>query len=396
MTMPALPAQGDTNWYAYATALDTKVRSSTVTNPRIGVIRVASNDAPADVKAQADYVCAGSNDQTVINTALLAASRPSDGFGGIGGGCVELVGPNFYVGNNNTGSITMYPATWLRGSGPATMIRPMFTSYTGLGCIQLINDTTDHTQLSDFTIGKENSSQSNCTGILYTTSASSSGSAYSWDTGSDSFHSIHHISVLKTAGYGLHLSGGREFQVMDVLAWDTALSSFQINASDSKFTACTAQAGTGGPGFAVAGGNSKLTGCKAYYTDGSNDGYYVTSSRAELVGCAAQDNGRYGFNVTGVDVTMSGCVADSNARMDSSGGGFLIGNTGIFEGLHAFDRNQTPASPQLRGIVFSGTPQVYLTGRVRVPSGTNHIVGSPGANSYMRVVKDGTTIGTAG
>lgn len=367
------------------------------TNPRLGILKVASSHAPADVKAQADYVCTGTDDQTVINAALLAASRPADGFGGIGAGCVELVGPNFFTGHNG-GVITMYPATWLRGSGYGTLIQPSYATFSGLGAIELVNDTTDHTFVSDLSIGKPNSNTSRCHGFRYVQSGV--GDAYELDSGSDPFNRISDVNIFKPQGHGVWVSGtssgNRETHVDHVLAWDTGLSGFRIESSDSKFTACTAQAGSGGSGFYIAGGNSKLAQCKAYYTDGSFDGYEVVSSRAEIVGCSAQDNGRWGFNISSTDCTVVGCVADSNARLDAAGGGFQIGGSGLFADLSAFDRGQTPASPQLQGIVFSASPQVFLTGRVKVPSGTAHVVGSPGANSYMRVVRDGATVLTAG
>ena len=133
-----------------------------------------------------------------------------------------------------------------------------------------------------------------------------------------------------------------------------------------------------------------MANCKTYYSGNgttNGDGFLISSSRCEIANCAAQDNGRWGFRFTGVDVSATGLVADSNSRTQTDGGGFSIEANGMFEGLHAFDRNQTPASRQLRGIVLSGSREIYLTGRISVPSGTAEIVGTPAAGSYVRLVR---------
>lgn len=387
-------ARGDGTWAVPPTG-----SGGTSAVPRLGPVVVASSQAPQAVKDQASFVCDGSNDQTEINAAIVQAARSGDIAGGTGAGKVELVGGDFFVGNNNTGTILLYPGVWVQGTGPNTFINPQYSSYTGLGVFQLATQAVDHTKVSDLTIGKPGSVVSRCHGFNYVGDGASGSSATA--TGNDRFHWIDHVTVLKTSGNGVFLSGTsggtRASQINRVVCWESALSGIRVDgSSDNHLTDCNVQTQGGGPGFYIGGGNSKVLNCKSYYSDGSTDGFLVTSSRAELIGCSAQDNGRYGFNITSGDCTVSGCVADSNARTDSSGGGFLIGSDGVFEGLHAFDRGQTPGSPQLRGIVFSGSPQVYLTGRVRVPSGSAHVVGSPGTNSYMRVVRHGTTTSTTG
>lgn len=364
--------------------------------PRLGPIVVASRDAPAEVRSQAFRTCTGTNDQDFINEALRLAARGSDLTGGTGAGVVELVGPNFFVGQNNTGVIQMQPATWLRGSGFGTVIQPMHGSYTGLGAIQLVNTAADHTHVSDLTIGRIGGT-AQVHGIKYVGNGASSSSDVA--TGNDPFQWIHHVVVLATAGAGIRAEGtgggARALQVDSCVAWESGAGGFVTDgSSDSHMTNCNVQPRTG-PGFQVGGGNSKLLNCKSYYSDGSSDGFLVTSSRPELIGCSAQDNGRWGFNVSSQNATMSGCVADSNARSDTGGGGFNIAAEGMFEGLHAHDRAQS-TNQQMKAFQFTGSPQVYLTGRAVVPTGGTHVTGTAGANSFVRIVRDGTTIFAAG
>jgi hypothetical protein len=375
--------------------------SSTSAVPRLGILRVASMHAPADVKAQCQYVCTGVNDQIQINDALQAATRPGDGFGGTGAGCVELVGGDFYIASDNATSINMYPSTWLRGSGPGVFLRPRWTSTSiDRGTIELVNQSVAHVRVSDLTIGRESDIATNGHGIKFYQSGKAS--AYQMNTGSDPFIWIHDVMILKVRGKGVYLTGAagsggcRATQVLDVVAWNTSGDGFDIQSSDCHLTNCNAQPNAGGNGFRIQGGNSKLLNCKSYYSEADTDGFLITSSRAEVHGCAAQDNGRWGFNISSGDCTVTGCVADSNARMTSSGGGFNIASTGVYEGLHAFDRGQTPSSPQLRGIVLAGSPQVMLTGRSSVPSGSAHVIGAPGAGSYAKVVRSGTSVYSVG
>ena len=82
----------------------------------------------------------------------------------------------------------------------------------------------------------------------------------------------------------------------------------------SDCTAASAGDGTNGGqyhGFLVAGGNNRLTGCKAFYNSGS--GFQITGNRGQLSACQAQDNYVDGFRLdTAQDVALSACCADSN------------------------------------------------------------------------------------
>lgn len=371
-----------------------------------GPVTVASSDSPQEVKDACEFVCTGTNDQTIINQALLRASRPADGFGGEGRIGVCLVGPNFYIGNNNSTSITMYPSTHLFGLGPGTLLQPQFTT-PGIdrGVIQLLNADTAHVFVSDLTIARPNSVTWEGHGIKFT--GQGEGSAYEIKSGKDPFNRIENVWIGFAKGKGAWLTGStggsRESQIFHCVFWNCDEQGLLIDgSSDSQISDCRANGGNGFPRFELGGGNTKMANCKAYFSGNgttNGDGFLISSSRCEIANCAAQDNGRWGFRFTGGDVTASGLVADSNSRTQADGGGFSIGADGVYEGLHAFDRGQTTSSLQDRCFVFSGTPQVYLTGRGKfwnTSTSTNYVVGSPGANSYARIVRESSTLYTVG
>lgn len=364
-----------------------------------GAVTVASADAPVAVQNACDYVCTGTNDQTIINQALQAASRANDGFSGDGRIGVCLVGPTFYVGNNNSTSITMYPNTHLFGFGQGTLISPQFTT-VGIdrGVIELYDNMTSHTKVSDLTIARTGATKWEGHGIKYV--GSGVGDNYEIKSGNDAYNRIENVWIGFAKGKGAWISGtaggSRETQIMHCVFWSCDQQGLFIDgSSDSQISDCRANGGDGYAAFDLGGGNTKIANCKAYYTD-NHDGFSISSSRCEIANCAAQDNGRWGFRFTGSNVTASGLVADSNARNDAAGGGFAIQSSGVYEALHAFDRGQTPASPQNRGIVFTGSPEVYLSGRVAVDSGSNYIVNSPSAGSYARVIRNGSTLYSVG
>lgn len=365
-----------------------------------GVITVAASTLPTAMKDAADFVCDGVDDQVQINQALVLATRAGDAFGGQSRPVVQLLGGEFSIADDNATSIKMYPNVWLRGLGWGTNLAPKWATNLDRGCIELLNTTVSHCKVSDLTIGRKNSVNSNGHGIKFVQSGSAD--AYEIVTGSDPFITIENLYINRMNGHGAWFSGAtggaRESRIINCLFWNAAQDGLFIDgASDCQIIGCRSNSGGASySGFHLGGGNTKIADCKAYFSDG--DGFKIDSSRVEVSNCSAQDNGKYGFNFQSQDFTASGLVADSNGRTGSAaGGGFLIASQGVIHGLHAFDRGQTPANPQTRPIVISGSPQVYLTGFTRLGAGgTVHLTGSVGANSFVRLVRDGTTVQAVG
>lgn len=390
--------QGSVSKRTTVGAIRAGTSSGTSAVPRLGILRVASNQAPADVKDQCDFELTGTNDQTVINNALLAASRPVDGFGGIGAGCVELVGGDAFTSHNGTTTITMYPSTWLRGSGMGTLIQPRWpTNTVDRGAVELLNTGTSHAILSDLSIGRPLDVAASGHAVKWEQSGST---PYDLKTGSDPQLQVRDLNILKMRGKGVFITGtdggARGTKILSVNVWSSGDTCFDIDSSDAHVSGCAGTPGAAGHGFHLRGGSAEVSGCKAYYVDGAYDGFLFESSRAIGTDLVAQDCARWGFNLASQDGHFSSLVADSNSRQSTTGGAFRIASSGMYEALSAYDRNQTPASRQLQGIVFAGTPQVNLTARISVPSGTAHVVGAPNANSFMRVVREGLTMVSMG
>jgi hypothetical protein len=393
---------------ADAHALAASGGSSTTATPRLGIVPVASSQLPQSVKdgvaAAGGFVCSGTNDQVQINAALLKASRPADGFGGEGHIGVQLIGPRFFTASGAAataaGSITMYPSTHLMGTGPGTIITPGWsTNAVDRGCIELLNANTAHVRVSSLTIGAQNAVTIPGHGIRFVQSGQAA--AYEYMTGSDTFHYIDHVSVLKAARSGIYLTGtaggNRETQISWCLLWQCQERGvFFDGSSDCQISDCRGTGGGNFPRFELGGGNVKIANCKAYFSgnqdanDGPTaDGFLINSSRVSVVGCDAQDNGRYGFNFTGNNATASGLVADSNSRGTATGGGFFISSAGMYSGMHAHNRPQN-AITQNRPFIFSGAPKIYLTGRSELSAITGtgtHVTGAP--TGYVRILKDG-------
>lgn len=391
-----LPSSGDTSWMDWATDVHDGIAAS----GHRGFLTVASNEATSAQKKLCDFVCDGVDDQVQINAALAKATRPSDGFSGAEGNvAVLLVGPTFYVGNNGTGCITMHPNTTLIGNGRGTMIRPMWSTNVDRGCIELLNNNTAHTRVTNLTIGRETAVTFNGHGIKYVQDPQTATFPYSIKTAKDPYHQIDNVWVLFAGRCGIWCSGtsggSREMVIRDCVLWNCVDECLWIDgSSDSQVIGCRASGGSGGKaGFRLGGGNTMMTGCKAYFSENPADGFLIDSTRCMITNCSAQDNGRHGFNFTGNDVVASNLIADSNSRLLSTGAGFNIAADGVYSGLEALDRGQTGSSPQLTQFLFVGSPVVYVTGRSSLgANGTTHNSGSLGTGSYVRIVRQGTSV----
>jgi hypothetical protein len=127
--------------------------------PRPACLVVAGNDAPAAVKAGADYVCDGSADQVEINAALTAAFRQSAGTYGM----VQLIG-NFVI----TGSIVLRSANVLCGVGPGAILKSV-----GMGAVGMVvlADKNQHmTTVRDLTLYGNFAAGGSSHGVFYVNS----------------------------------------------------------------------------------------------------------------------------------------------------------------------------------------------------------------------------------
>lgn len=344
-------------------------------------IVVASSDAPTAVKSTADYVCDGTADQVQINQAIEQAfddNRPQ----------VILAGGRFYISNR----VVMYPHVEVRGLGLGTSVTSV--GMPAVGMFELFDHHTNLTHLRDMTLYGNYSAggQSHALYYLNEDSGGNDGNMGTYFPGSnpDSAHRIHNLYVQGFTGgtrHGLWISKNcRDAEATGVRISQVSGTAFYIDGSDNKYVSCTASAAN--VGFHVSGGNTVITNCKSAYS--VEEGFLVTSSRAQLVGAIAQDSGTHGFNVSGVDPTLVGCVADSNSRLTTSAYGLKVSSSRAFiDGINLYDRGQS-TNRQNRGIDFTGSSDVFLTGSCRLASGSAYVNGTP--TGYVRLNQIGSSV----
>lgn len=362
--------------------------------PRPACLIVAGADAPAAVKAGADYVCDGStggnNDQVELNAALLAAFRQSAG----------TWGQVMVIGNLRINApVIMRSANVLAGVGPGAIIKSVGMS-ADVGMVELFDKNQHMCTVRDLTLDGNGGAGGGSWGVRYVNSDGGGDGFMGTNEPGNSPDASHRFSdvFIKNFGggtrHGLYLGDNcRETQGSRIRISQCSGNGLWLDgASDAKFTQVISI--TNNNGIVVGGGSNQFTMCKGSYN--TIDGWVVSSSRAHLTGCHGQDNGRWGYNVTGATPTFTSCVADSNQRLNAAnGGGFYLNAAGMYDGLDAYDRAQTPGSPQLRGVVMG--PSIgasYVTGKASVPSGTGHVSGT--APQYARIVRAGSTLYAVG
>jgi hypothetical protein len=346
----------------------------------VGAVLVASNDAPQAVKDIADYVCDGTADNVEINNAITNATGQG------GRGKVQLTGGRFFIAS----SIVMQTGVWLAGSGPITEVRAINISATvGSGTdpaiIKLIDVNTHLTYLSDMWLNGNASSGGTGHGVYYESASSGdSHSAYP-DTSPDPDHNIRNLYVsnfgnssLRNGLYmGTDLRGSiiQSCQIRNIGGYGVYL-----NAAPDSHIANVHMGTIGLSGFRIAGGNVKLSNCKAYYCD--SWGFEVSSGRCNLTGCESQDNAN-GFKFSSTNITASSLTIDTSETTSLE----LASSHISVHGFTCFNRGGGRYATTATGIVFTSTPaNVQVTGVVNTSNLTTPVSGTyTSANNFVRI-----------
>lgn len=296
--------------------------------------------------------------QEAINRALQDAGR---GLVFIAGGRYTVRGP-ILIGTGQTLAGAGPHGTFLNGAAAPQQDEPMIQ-----------NRAPNSTRIVIRDIGLE------CAGRFAWGVRLLQGSAPE-EWGPDPNHYLHRVTVIRPARDGIYLgttgySGGvRETKLNDCRVHDANNGiSFRIEgASDTTVVQCVSQAG--GTGFLVAGGNSKLAMCKAFFTRGP--GFRFQSGRSTVSGCESQDaQGGCGFELVDFgDGNFSGCTADSNGTGvdDRTSAGFYLENVRSVRLTGASFQRSGGNGRQRWGIYFG--PNVR---RVLVSLVTSSAVGGP-------------------
>jgi len=360
-----------------------------------------------DLGAVGDYnpnTVSGTNNTTAFAAAITAATNAS-----IYTPVVEIyVPPGQYL----TEKIPPIPnRVTLRGAGPGatriyrknsgTTTGPFVTNTTHARAISVRGMTLDGNGVGDATSGGVTLDNS---AALSTDAANGIAEYY------DARHFVSDLIIQFCKGHGLKQTGSGVSMIQRVQVFYCDNHGF-ITGADSYFSDCDAGS-SGFDGFFVAGPNSRLTSCKAWYsgrvstsgagvTGGTGHGFHVQDgnySTNTLINCEAQDNARAGFFLsnTGRHI-LSGCVADSNNTANLSHAGFeLLGSWTIRLDGFAWDRAAN-TNHQLAGLrltsggynVISVTADDSTMAQGRITSDTD-IAGS--TNTVEAVQSTGTPV----
>ena len=284
----------------------------------VGTAVVAASDASEELKAAADHVCGGHNDQQTIQEAIASCGA---------GGMVLLSPGTFSI----SAPIRLTSAVALQGVGRATELRATDIAQATDGSrpggvVELATGSTHRTALRHVTIdgGEEKAA---CKGIYYNVDSYPSDQP----TGPDPLHLIEDVHVLRTGSVGVHLTGGshRSSLVSGVRVFsagkDMQVAGLLLECYDSFFAQCESGAASG-DGIRLDGTNNRITGCKSWYS--RRNGFHVAGVRNQFAACESQDNARHGFYVEAGPNSFIGCHADSNSRPDAGG------QRGAFDGFH--------------------------------------------------------------
>jgi hypothetical protein len=373
---------------------------TTGTSPRPVYAVVLSADAPLDRRTAAasdpfTYVCDGTADQVQIQAAIDAAAPLNSRNGGsplAAGqlGKVVLSGGQF----NISSGINMRTAVHVQGAGWLTVLRAV--GITTAGMFQLANANDHACQISDMFLDGNGGSGGTASAINFDMTASGNTTGYP-NTNPDSYHQVHGLYISQFSGSNrhgiwMHASGtanNRGNRMESITMRDCGGNGIYLQAASDCTIANVEIGGSDGSGFRIETGNTKLIGCKSFYSDVA--GFYFSSGRGTVTGCESQDDA-IGFYFDGAPYTSSALTVDTN----QSAGIRLSSDDTQIAAFSVFNRGGGRYATTSQGLYYDGTyADLNLTGQVVPALITTPIAGAPGARSFVRV-SNGTTLVAVG
>lgn len=341
-----LPVSGQTNWDVPLNAALTELDGDVTTiNNVIDVVPsietrvagetwyllVAAFNATNNVKAKADYVCTGTNDQVQIQAAIDAAHTE-------GGGIVKLSSGSF----NTYAPIVLHPTVTLMGQHGdqvfnatqalvGSYIKPQNT-FVGSAVISLLGQTA----------GGYSSKSAEQRLFNITIDGSNSAASVHGIQASDYVHGVilRDVAIRQTTGKGIYTFTENTSQPF---SW--TLSRVVVdNAADVgvhliDHVDCTMVdvlvTGSGGNNYVFSNmPNSRIIGCRSEWSDAH--GFYVTgnygtgqgSGGLVMAGCSTDRNNFNGIfiDATGnAPIVLEGLMTRRDGRNNTAGGGSYAG-----------------------------------------------------------------------
>lgn len=339
-----------------------------------GII-VAAADASTAEKDGAHFVCTGTDDQSVINTAIKSLGEV--------GGLVRLTAGTY----NCSAAVQLQRRISLLGVGRATKLKAIGTwvAYDGAAqgaVIEPADGTVGKTLVGFLSIDGNRWSGGDTQGIYYNITSKDA-----FDEGPDAGHYFTDVYIYQTKQHGFYITGPfmratkvtrmRVYNVGD--EGNTEAHGFYIDSPDGMYTQCETGSSSG-YGFLVGGANNHFTNCKAWFSD--LDGWRVQAVRGMYSVCEAQDNAGHGFHISSGPNSLTSCHADSNSWEPNDPAathdGFYIpwGSRIQLVGCSAYDKDEGGRGNWQRYGFYVG-------------SGAEHI-------QIIGTVKDNATAGTGG
>lgn len=368
-------------------------------------IVVASADASSAVKAGANYVCDGTNDQVEINAAIDLASPLNSRnslmpVGAAQVGKVQLSGGRFNCG----GSILMRSGVHLAGMGFATEVRPVSLSAatgagSGVALIKLAAATDHATMVRELWLNGNFAGGGACHGIHYDMTGATDTTQYP-TTDPDAYHYIqdclfngfttgtrHNIWL-----YAATTANNRAAMITGITGRVPSGDNIRLEGcSDSTIGNCHV-GGAGGSNYYVSGGNTRIGNCKSMYAN--TNGLYVSSGRCTIGNFESQDDS------TGVYIDGSPIVAHGLTIDTSSVAGLVVSTSKAqIHGFSIYNRGGGRYATTTKGLYIDSNSytDLHLTGAVEPSLITTPITGTVSApnRNFMRVT-DGTSLVSVG
>jgi hypothetical protein len=285
------------NLYSSSTLPSGLTKVEAAVTVRTATCVVAAANAPPNEKAQADYVCTGTADQSVINSAILAASSG-------GGGVVKLSSGNFYI----NGTINLLVNTSLTGNG-ITETNINLANNSNVTMIQCTQPSTFimGSVISELHLYGNRASQTAGDGIVLTYNPSGINQV-------DDIL-IEHVFCQNMYRYGIYVNAGWGIRIINSLCETCGSDGFRITGQEiymsNNFSSINL-----GHGFNVGTLNcSTLANNQAFQnslcgflTNGATYNVTFTSNLATL-------NGQHGYHVdSSPRLTFTGNAAYSNSQ----------------------------------------------------------------------------------
>ena len=295
---------------------------------------VAASDAPAHVKAQADYVSDGTADEFEINAAL--AALPANG------GRVQLSAGTFTLTSPilvNTGNVTLWGE-----SRYATTITP--ANNANSNSITVATDIS-HVELSHFNIAGNKANEASGHGIQF-------GAA-------DGRITDVHVQNAHDEGIYILGSGTQSAYVYmdDVRVEGSGLNNIRLSAftNDSKLHKVIA-GNSGQSNFYIETANNEFIGCEAFSPAGGWPNFYLVGNPwgTRIIGSFINDSPFH-------SVVIAPFGGSSGSDIIISGNHFWrtsLGNNNLFDDIFVDTTNVVVARIVIVGNDFFGTTHRYV------------------------------------